>query len=92
MSQPNCQRAESTGPDSNRRIRITGAESLPLNDQCLFVSGIGGDRTHIILFKRQALHQLSYKAVQCVGQELNLHSNAGGLQPLGLANAQPTQE
>ena len=35
-----CQRAndrESTGPDSNRRIRITGAESLPLNDQCVVV-------------------------------------------------------
>jgi hypothetical protein len=28
---------------------------------------------------------------ECVGQELNLHSDyAGGLQPLGLANAQPT--
>ena len=54
-------------------------------------SGPGGDRTHIPLFKRQVLRRLSYKAiVQCVGQELNLHSNAGGLQPLGLANAQPT--
>jgi hypothetical protein len=31
-------------------------------------------------------------ASQCVGQELNLHSvYAGGLQPLRLANAQPTQ-
>ena len=30
--------------------------------------------------------------VQCVGQELNLHSvSAGGLQPLRLANAQPTR-
>jgi hypothetical protein len=27
---------------------------------------------------------------QCVGQELNLHSDAGGLQPLGLADARPT--
>ena len=28
---------------------------------------------------------------QCVGQELNLHSpQAGGLQPLGFANTQPT--
>jgi hypothetical protein len=38
-------------------------------------SGPGGDRTHIILFKRQVLRQLSYKASQCVGQESNLHSN-----------------
>lgn len=30
---------------------------------------------------------------QCAGQELNLQSpKAGGLQPLGLANAQPTHE
>jgi len=29
--------------------------------------------------------------IECAGQELNLHSpKAGGLQPLGLANAQPT--
>lgn len=29
---------------------------------------------------------------QCVGQELNLHSlTAGGLQPLGLTDAQPTR-
>ena len=55
-------------------------------------SGPGGGRTHIPLFKRQVLRQLSYKASQCVGQELNLHSNAGGLQPLGLANAQPTRQ
>ncbi len=26
--------------------------SLPLNDQCLFVSGTGGYRTHIIRFKK----------------------------------------
>ena len=26
--------SESTGPDSNRRYRITGAESWPLDDQC----------------------------------------------------------
>ena len=37
LSQPNCQGAESTGPDSNWRIRITGAESWPLDDQCLSV-------------------------------------------------------
>lgn len=30
--------------------------------------------------------------IECVGQELNLHSlGAGGLQPLGLASAQPTR-
>src|SRR5689334_23338314 len=32
---PLCQDSKSTGPDSNRRYRITGAESLPLNDQCV---------------------------------------------------------
>ena len=31
---------ESTGWDSNPRCRITGAESSPLNDQCLFLIGI----------------------------------------------------
>jgi hypothetical protein len=30
--------SESTGPDSNRRHRITGAESWPLDDQCLLLS------------------------------------------------------
>jgi hypothetical protein len=30
-----------TGPDSNRRIRITGAESWPLDDQCLSVGPEG---------------------------------------------------
>src|SRR5262249_17411247 len=34
-------KSESTGPDSNRRIRITGAESWPLDDQCLYVSRTG---------------------------------------------------
>ena len=29
---------QSNGPDSNRRIRITGAESWPLDDQCLLLS------------------------------------------------------
>jgi hypothetical protein len=41
----NCQRAKSTGSDSNRRRRITGAESLPLNDQCFVVCGTRGIRT-----------------------------------------------
>ena len=54
-------------------------------------SGPGGDRTLNLDFKRVLLCQLSYKASQCVGQESNLHSDAGGLQPLGLANAQPTR-
>jgi hypothetical protein len=31
-------KTESTGPDSNRRRRITGAESSPLDDQCLSVA------------------------------------------------------
>jgi hypothetical protein len=34
----NCQRTKSTGPESNRRCRVTSAESLPLNDQCLPIS------------------------------------------------------
>jgi hypothetical protein len=39
VTELSCQRAndrESTGSDSNRRFRITGAESSPLNDQCLW--------------------------------------------------------
>jgi hypothetical protein len=32
---------QSTGPDSNRRHRITGAESWPLDDQCLSVGPEG---------------------------------------------------
>ena len=36
---------ESTGWDSNPRFRITGAESSPLNDQCLILSGIREART-----------------------------------------------
>ena len=38
----NCQRTinrKSTGSDSNRRHRITGAESSPLDDQCLWSRG-----------------------------------------------------
>ena len=30
-------------------------------------------------------------AMNCVGEESNLHSNAGALQALGLADAQPTR-
>ena len=41
QSQPNCQTNESTGPDSNPRRRITGAESWPLDDQCLSVGPEG---------------------------------------------------
>ena len=33
---------QSTGPDSNRRHRITGAESWPLDDQCLLSVGPEG--------------------------------------------------
>ncbi len=31
----NFQRTKSTGPESNRRCRVTSAESSPLDDQCL---------------------------------------------------------
>ena len=40
-------------------------------------SGPGGTRTHIVPLKRRVLSQLSNKAGQCVGQELNLHSGCG---------------
>ena len=33
---------KSTGPDSNRRVCITGAASLPLDDQCFFSVGPQG--------------------------------------------------
>ena len=36
---------KSTGWDSNPRFRITGAESSPLNDQCIFLNGIRRTRT-----------------------------------------------
>lgn len=35
-------KSQSTGWDSNPRRRITGAESWPLDDQCLLFSGTGG--------------------------------------------------
>ena len=38
----NLSRNQSTGPDSNRRHRITGAESWPLDDQCLLSVGPEG--------------------------------------------------
>ena len=67
----NCQRAKSTGWDSNPRRRITGAVSLPLNDQCLFVSGTGGYRTHIIRFKRPVHYPVCHtpESVGAVGVE-----------------------
>ena len=37
----NCQRSKSTGWDSNPRRRITGAESSPLDDQCLSSLSVG---------------------------------------------------
>ena len=40
-------------------------------------SGPGGTRTHIVPLKRRVLSRLSYKASQCVGQELNLPSECG---------------
>src|ERR1043166_6639599 len=40
---------------------------------------------------RHAPANAKRKHNQCVGQESNLHSDAGGLQPLGLADAQPTR-
>ncbi len=39
---PDCQRSKSTGRDSNPRRRITGAVSLPLDDQCVSSSGTRG--------------------------------------------------
>ena len=49
--EPNCQRSQSTGPDSNPRRRCTRAESSPL-DECrvaavavLCCSGTRGTRT-----------------------------------------------
>jgi hypothetical protein len=53
----NCQRTKSTGSDSNRRRRITGAESWPLDDQCFVVSGTGGIRTLTCLVKSQVCGQ-----------------------------------
>ena len=45
---------ESTGRESNPRRRITGAESSPLDDQCLFVaSGTRRARTVTSLVKSQ---------------------------------------
>ena len=38
---PRHWRAKVTTPDSNRRHRITGAESWPLDDQCLSVGPEG---------------------------------------------------
>lgn len=64
-------KSQSTGWDSNPRRRITGAESWPLDDQCLLFSGTGGHRTHIVRFKRP-VHYLvchSPEAIGAVGVE-----------------------
>jgi hypothetical protein len=67
---------QSTGPDSNRRRRCTGAGhrlarcqlvASPLDDQC-FSSGTGGDRTHIVRFKRPVHYQLCHSP-ESVGAE-----------------------
>src|SRR5262249_61259693 len=51
-----------------------------------------GNRTHLAGLRGRCPLAARRTGRQCVGQELNLHSvNAGGLQPLRLANAQPTQ-
>ena len=48
---------------------------FPLDDTPIYqTSGPAGSRTLNLDFKRVLLCRLSYKAVQCVGQELNLHS------------------
>jgi hypothetical protein len=54
----------STGRDSNPRRRITGAVSLPLDDQCLSFSGTGGHRTHIVRFKRPVHYPVCHSPVQ----------------------------
>ena len=46
---------EGTGWDSNPRRRITGAESSPLDDQCVIRNGTRGARTLTHLVKSQAL-------------------------------------
>ena len=51
---------------------------FPLDDTPRYQDrGPGGGRTHIPLLKKQVLRRWSYKAGQCVGQELNLHSVCG---------------
>ena len=62
---------EPTLPLTNAARRCPGAVSLPLNDQCLFVSGTGGYRTHIIRFKRPVHYRVCHgpDSVGAVGVE-----------------------
>jgi hypothetical protein len=77
------------GTDLNRRH--PGSEPGVLAAELPRHSSQGGSRTltpggHSFL--RAACLPFHHLATnQCVGQESNLHSDAGGLQPLGLANA-----
>ena len=70
-----------SGPWRELNPHLPGANRLssPLDDTPRIepVAPVGIEPT-FPLFKRQVLRQLSYKAlVQCVGQELNLHSICG---------------
>ena len=85
-------------PVGSGRRQLAGLR--PASCRCRLSCG-GWIRTTVIRFQGPALLPLNYPAVgnpaasrpracKCVGQELNLHSDASGLRPLGLANAQPT--
>ncbi len=55
---------KSTGRDLNPRRRITGAVSLPLDDQCISISGTGGYRTHIVRFKRPVHYPVCHSPIE----------------------------
>jgi hypothetical protein len=75
---PSQGRVMSVSPSKQQQWTVEGVEPsfagckptvFPLDDTPIHrTSGPGGDRTHIALFKRQVLSQLSYKAVSVSGR------------------------
>jgi hypothetical protein len=61
----------STGPDSNRRTRITGAESWPLDDQCLSVGPEGLEPSPARLRAGNAATNTLVLCLQLARRELN---------------------
>src|SRR5262245_65967783 len=56
---------KSTGPDSNRRHRITGAESWPLDDQCLLSVGPEGLEPSPTRLRAATRHTALCRAAVC---------------------------
>ena len=70
-------KSKSTGRDSNPRRRITGAESSPLDDQCLSVSGTRGTRT--LTCRLRARYAAANTLIPCLFRSVAV--GAEGIEP-----------